>query len=159
MRIAIPILISLVLVSCHKVKRPPKPDNLISKKEMVNIILDVSLLRSAEGTNKTKVEKEGYTIENYVYERHNIDSLQFALSNDYYSYDLETYEDIYKQVEDSLTSLKAHYESKRDSVMEGRKNKKKKDTLSAPRQRMFRDSLQETVDSLDIPLEVMPQID
>lgn len=158
MRIAVVgIVIVLVLVSCHKVKKPPKPDNLIPKNEMVNIILDLSLLRSAEGSNKAKTQTEGYTVETYVYKRHNIDSLQFALSNDYYTYDLETYQDIYKQVEDSLTSLKEFYTQKRDSIMERRK-KSKKDSVVVPKQKTFKDSLWKSADSLIEPPQVTPEI-
>lgn len=158
MRIVVGILITLILVSCHKVKKPPKPDNLISKKEMVNILLDISLLRSAEGANKIKIQNEGYTVESYVYKRHNIDSAQFALSNNYYSYDLDTYKDIYKQVEDSLTSLKEFYEFERDSMMEGR-GKKKNDSVVLPKRRVFKDSLRNRRDSLIIDPNVIPQID
>lgn len=158
MRIVVGILITLILVSCHKVKKPPKPDNLISKKEMVNILLDISLLRSAEGANKIKIQNEGYTVESYVYKRHNIDSAQFALSNNYYSYNLDTYKDIYKQVEDSLTSLKEFYEFERDSMMEGR-GKKKNDSVALPKRRAFKDSLRNRRDSLIIDPNVIPQID
>ena len=158
MRIVVGIISTLILVSCHKVKTPPKPDNLISKKEMVNILVDISLLRSAEGANKIKIQNEGYTVESYVYKRHNIDSAQFTLSNNYYSYDLETYKDIYQKVEDSLTSLKEFYEFKRDSMMEGR-GKKKNDSVILPRKKMFRDNLQKKRDSIIIGPNVIPQID
>lgn len=158
MRIVVGIFITLVLVSCHKVKKPPKPDNLIPEKEMVNILVDISLLRSAEGANKTKIERKGYNIESYVYERHNIDSVQFTLSNEYYSYDLDTYQSIYQEVEDSLISLKEFYQNKRDSIMEGRKSKKK-DSVVVPRQRMFKDSLREKRESLTRNPKVIPQID
>ena len=105
------------------------------------------------------MEQEGYTVESYVYKRHKIDSTQFALSNDYYSYDLETYNEIYKQVEDSLTKLKEFYEYKRDSIMGGRKKEKKKDSVTTRPQRMFKDSLRQKRDSLILDSGVIPQID
>ena len=124
MRIILGLITLVFLVSCSEVKKPPKPDNLISKKEMINIILDVSLIRASEGSYKTKLKQEGFSIESYVYKRHDIDSAQFAMSNEYYSYDLDTYQDIYKKVEDSLNLLKTYYEEKRDSLTEERKKKR-----------------------------------
>lgn len=143
------IVIILFLVSCAKVKRPPKPDNLIPKGKMVNIILDISLLRSSEGSNRVKLKKEGYNAESYIYKKHNIDSLQFVKSNEYYSYDLDAYKDIYQKVEDSLEALKVFYEGKRDSIMEGRREKSdsispKKEELPEVRER----KLKEVKDSL-----------
>ncbi len=59
---------------------------------------DVFLLNAAKGINKKILEKNGISPQEYVYKKHNIDSLQFALSNNYYSYDTKTYEKIMENV-------------------------------------------------------------
>ena len=120
------VVMVIALLSCNNVKKPKKPDNLISQKDMVNILLDISLLKSSEGVSKAKLENNGYTSESYIFKRHNIDSVQFALSNEYYSYDLNTYLEIYQKVEDSLKKLKTYYEEKKQDEIQ---DKKRKDSI------------------------------
>src|SRR5210317_1095718 len=96
----------LIVVSCNRLKGPDKPKNLISKKEMVNILIDAKLVNSASSVNKNIMRDSGVVISNYVFKKHNIDSLQFVQSNDYYAFHLKDYEYIYNQVSDSLENLK-----------------------------------------------------
>ncbi|WP_370477733.1 DUF4296 domain-containing protein [Tamlana flava] len=100
------IVLVLMVVACKKVKGPDKPKNLISKKEMVNILIDAKLVSSASAMNKRIMRDSGMVIKNYVFVKYNIDSLQFAQSNDYYAFHIKDYEDIYTEVEDSLERLK-----------------------------------------------------
>ncbi|TYB79017.1 DUF4296 domain-containing protein [Bizionia myxarmorum] len=101
----------LVLMGCSQFGGPKKPKNLISKNDMVSILVDLSLLSSAKGVNKMVLENNGISPEDYVYKTHNIDSLQFLNSNSYYSYNTEDYEVILKRVEDSLNALKTKYKA------------------------------------------------
>ena len=105
------ILLILIVISCknNTIDKPKKPDNLISKEKMVAIIYDISLINSAKGVNKKLIENKGIVPEDYIYKRHDIDSLQFALSNEYYSYSLETYENIYNSVKIKLEEDKKHF--------------------------------------------------
>ncbi|MFD2822846.1 DUF4296 domain-containing protein [Lacinutrix iliipiscaria] len=109
MRSLINICFVLLLVSCYDIKKPKKPDNLIAKDKMVNVIIDLSLFNSAKGINKRILEDKGINLEQYVYEQHDIDSLQFAESNNYYAHHIDDYEAIYKEVKDSLSQLKDKY--------------------------------------------------
>jgi len=109
MRSFIYICFVLLLVSCYDIKKPKKPDDLIAKDKMVNIIIDMSLFNSAKGINKRTLENKGINLEQFIYEKHNIDSLQFATSNNFYAYNVVEYEAIYERVKDSLTQLKDDY--------------------------------------------------
>jgi len=100
------ISITLLLVSCYDIRKPKTPGDLIPKDKMVNIIIDMSLLNSAKGINKRTLENKGINLEQFIYDKHKIDSLQFATSNNFYAYNVEEYEAIYKRVQDSLTELK-----------------------------------------------------
>jgi len=131
MRAFLSIILVLFLVACSGVDKPSKPKNLIPKDKMVHVLIDVSLLSSARGVNKNKLEKEGFTTENYIYKKHNIDSIQFAESSAYYAYDTKVNTDIYKRVEDSLNKLKEFYDKKLED--ERRIKTKKKDSLVTPR--------------------------
>ena len=121
------ILIGILVIGCGNSDRPSKPKNLISKDKMSEIIYDVFLLNAAKGINKRILEKNGILPQDYVYKKYNIDSLQFAVSNDYYSYDTETYEAIMRKVK-----LKIEFEKKlNDSINE--KEEKTKDSLRSQR--------------------------
>lgn len=105
------ILFSAIIlhVSCSDTRAPKKPENLLSKDRMVGVIVDISLLNAAKGINKRTIEDNGLYPLDYVYKKHQIDSLQFAQSNSYYSYFINDYEAIYTRAKDSLEQLKSIY--------------------------------------------------
>lgn len=109
---------------------PDKPKNLISKKDMVNILIDARLIGSASIANKQKMQSEGIKLDSYVFEKYGIDSLQFALSNAYYAYHLKDYEAIYNKVNDSFESLKKTLKVQKDKEERAIK-KREKDSINA----------------------------
>ncbi len=122
------IIIILTITSCN-LGAPKKPKNLISKAKMVNILIDARLIGSATFINKGIMQQNGIKLESYVFEKHGIDSLQFALSNEYYAYYIKDYEEIYDRVTDSLEKLKVTF--KEQELKEKReKEKREKDSLS-----------------------------
>ena len=129
------VLVALV-ISCknNNIEKPKKPDNLISKDKMVEIIYDISLINSAKGSNKIIIENEGIIPEEYIYKKHNIDSVQFALSNEYYAYNLKTYEAIYYNVKEKLEEDKNKFQAIIDA------EQKIKDSINKKTRREF-DSL------------------
>lgn len=104
-RLSIFIGIILVATSCYQYNKPEKPKDLITKDQMVNILIDVKLLTSANGKNKKILEDSKLHPEAYVYKKYNIDSSRFANSNNYYSYYAEEYNEIYSKIKDSLGTL------------------------------------------------------
>lgn len=140
MRYLVGILLCVIVFSCNKVKKPAKPENLISKDKMVAILVDLTIYNSAKGSNKRLIDNNGVSIDSYIYKKHNIDSIQFKESNDYYTYDVKTYTSIYEKVEDSLTKLKEKYTEERDektgrkqmidSIKRENKRKKKPEKLN-----------------------------
>lgn len=130
------LVLVILLISCgNKGKQAPKkPDNLISKSKMADIIYDMSLLSAAKGVNRKLMEQQGVHPEDYVYTKYSIDSTQFTQSNAYYSFDLETYVDIYKRVNAKLEKDKKLY------VEQVRIENIERDSLNKE-QRIIRDSL------------------
>jgi len=106
-------LLIVLIISCknNSIDKPKKPDNLIPKDSMVEILYDISLISSAKGVNKKLLENKGIVPEDYIFKKHNIDSLQFALSNEYYAFNLDTYEDIYNSVKLKLEEDKKHFQT------------------------------------------------
>ena len=77
-QICVILLLPLMVISCYKLKNPKKPDNLISEDKMVNILIDIRLMSSATGTNKRTLDNHISDKEDYIYNKYDIDSLQFA---------------------------------------------------------------------------------
>jgi hypothetical protein len=131
------ILVLFLFLSCknNKVSQPEKPDNLLSEKEMVDIIYDMSIVSAAKGVNKKLLEREGIEPESYVYMLHNIDSVQFAESSNYYTYDLKVYERIFAKVKKRLQNDKVKFDTlvkqekrRNDSISKTRKETRKAKT-------------------------------
>jgi hypothetical protein len=135
--VVIIVLIGLV-VACDGSDRIKKPDNLISKEKMSNILYDLYIINAAKGVNRKLLEKNGFVPETYLLTKYDIDSIQFASSNSYYAFNTEVYQDIVEKVKARLEKEKKAYEeirkkekdsvkAKRDSLMES--GKKKKDSI------------------------------
>jgi hypothetical protein len=135
------IILVILFVSCagEGKKRVKKPDNLISKDKMVEVIYDMSLISAAKGVNRKLMEQKGVHPEKYIYEKHGIDSVQFALSNEYYAFDLDAYEEIYKEVKLKLAKSKRAYsdlvqveQRQKDSLIKS--NRKNRDSIKRNRE-------------------------
>lgn len=121
------MVVFLILGSCYKVEKPNKPDKLISEDNMVIILVDMAIMSSAKGVNKSKIEKNGIVPDEYIYKKNNIDSITFALSNAYYAYDIKKYDAIYKRVKDSLTLVRVKYKA---MDVKEKKEKEVKDSIN-----------------------------
>ena len=118
----------LVVVSCG-FGGPKKPKNLISKKNMVHILIDAKLLSTATFEHRNELERKGLRFNRYIFVKYGIDSLQFAESNNYYAYHIKDYEEIYANVTDSLERLKVAL--KEIELKEEKKKKKETDSINA----------------------------
>lgn len=127
------IFFLVVIVSCKKNGEinPEKPENLLSEKQMVDVLYEMALVTSSKSTNRSILEKNNVDPEGFIYKKHNIDSLQFAESNMYYSHDLDIYESIYQKVKSRLDKDKELYQDEvdqerkqSDSLREARRNNK-----------------------------------
>lgn len=117
------IVMALVIVSCDRTEKPPVPDNLISKDKMVEVLYDVYILNAAKGSTKSVLEKNGIFPEDFVFEKHNIDSLQFAKSNEYYGFYVEEYESILSRLEQKVSTNREKYQSLIDQKAKDKKRK------------------------------------
>ena len=97
MKKIISILVLLIIISCVE-KGMEKPENLISKDKMVDLLFDMHIANKTR--NIKNLEKEKNT--NYyaiISEKHKIDSTRFKESHAYYMYYIAEYEAIYKKLE------------------------------------------------------------
>lgn len=126
-RICLIVFIFGLCFACHKIEKPEKPDNLIAKNKMVDILFDVFVFNAAKGTDKRILENNNVTPDVYIYDKHQIDSLQFVKSNEYYAYDIKVYEDMINEVEAKLKAKKEVYQE--ELKLEEERRKKRIDSI------------------------------
>ncbi|WP_052172490.1 DUF4296 domain-containing protein [Psychroserpens jangbogonensis] len=143
-RISLLIFILGLCIACNHIEKPKKPKNLIAKNKMVNILFDVFIFNAAKGADKRKLENNNVTPTVYIYEKYQIDSLQFVKSNEYYAYDIKAYESMINKVEERIKTKKAKYQKEIDLKEEQKKKrldsiKKLGDTLKTEKKpRVFK---------------------
>ncbi|HEY0091784.1 MAG TPA: DUF4296 domain-containing protein [Flavobacterium sp.] len=115
MRKVLSILFLLLAFGCDPTNE--KPDNLIGKEKMVDILYDLALLDAIKSQRPIYLEENGINPRNYVYKKYKIDSIQFVKSNQYYSSDFVEYKQIYDEVAKRLESnkLKADPKARADA--------------------------------------------
>ena len=152
MRIRILFFVVFAMLSaCQEtnIEKPERPDNLLSENKMVEVLYDMALVSSAKGINKRLLENKGIKPDSFIYKKHNIDSVQFAKSNAYYSYDIKTYQTIYNRVKRRLEADKKTFNAviqeekrKRDSTL--RANRKRDSITKAKRLNKAKESINAT---------------
>ena len=120
-----------VLFSCQDVKKPVKPADLILKEKMIDILSDVYISNAARNVNNKLIREKDLQLDSLIYAKYEIDSLQFAKSNEFYSADLLTYSNLLTEVQTRLKSLKIEKDSlykiakKEDSILKAKEKKPK----------------------------------
>jgi len=128
-------LLSVLFVfttSCQDVKKTEKPENLIAKDMMVDILTEVYLSNAARSVNNKRLKEYNIRLDSVIYNKYHIDSLQFVESNAYYSSNLKTYAKIITSVEERLNILQIE----KDSIYEiVKKEKEKEDSIKAKKKK------------------------
>jgi len=112
-------VVLLLLASCGE-ELITKPDNLIPKDKMVEIIQEMAVMNVAKSTNADVLRENNIDPTDFVLKKFGVDSLQFVESDRYYVSKPGEYQDIYETVEKRLQAKgKAMGETKRvrDSLM------------------------------------------
>ena len=128
------------LVSCQDVQKPEKPANLISQEIMVDILTDVYISNAARNVNNKLLRNLNIKLDSVIYSKYRVDSLQFALSNNYYSSNLDIYRNLLVKAQEKLMLLQTEKDSmyraatKQDSIInslkrEAVKNARKKGSI------------------------------
>ena len=139
----------ILLISCQDIIKVTPPENLIERDKMENIIYDIALMNAARGFNVQQLKRNDVSPDRYVFEKHSIDSLQYAQSTVYYAADSEDYKTMYQNVQKRVEALhkelreeEAVFQKRKDSIrtaeIKARRKldsikKAKGDTLNAPK--------------------------
>ncbi len=109
--VSVIVVLCLLVIACNGNGKPKKPDNLISKDKMYEVLYDLYVINAAKCVNRKLLEASGFMPETYVLTKHNIDSLQFVDSNMYYAFDPDVYEAIVAKVKVRLEKEKVEFEA------------------------------------------------
>lgn len=123
-------IFALLFVSCQNVEEVKEPENLIPEAKMVEVLTDLSILNSARNYNKRILEETGLKPDAYLYEKHGIDSLQLAKSNEYYAKNYERLESIYKRVKVNLEKMQVDLEKLQEEETRIKDSIKRADSIS-----------------------------
>lgn len=132
MKKAILILVGLLFLACGE-KVVEEPENLIPKEKMTDILYDLAILNATKSSFSSVFEKTGIDIMEFLYEKYDIDSIQFAESDLYYaSVPLEyqsIYEDIDARIERRKEAMEKATTRRNDSIREAQN--KRRDSIQA----------------------------
>lgn len=143
-RISIIIVLGVFVLACDGSQRPKKPNDLMSKSQMTDFLYDLYVINAAKGVNKSALEKSGFNPESYIYEKHNIDSVRFANSNTYYTFDPEAYKAIIDEVKERLESEKLMFEDLKEKETDSMN--RRKDSIKK-RAKAQKDSIKKILDT------------
>jgi hypothetical protein len=115
-------LIGLIFItSCQNVEEIKKPEKLLSKSEMKDLIYDMVLLDAAAGVNEKRLEGLDINMLDFLSKKYEIDSNQLKQNILYYNLRFNDNLDIYEKAKDSISRLERAY----DSISKARDSLKK----------------------------------
>jgi len=100
------LTILVCLTSCSE-KLLEKPENLIARDKMVEVLKDLAKVNAAKTTNAAILRDNDIDPMAYIFVKHSIDSMQFVESDKYYASLPVEYGRIYKDVESILEKEQA----------------------------------------------------
>ncbi len=109
------IVIILFLISCKGKTNYEKPEDLIPKDQMIDLLTDIHLASGASSVNNKYSEKSNKYMF-LVFDKYKIDSTRFASSNLYYTSNVDEYKKIYDEVEKKLNNIRKEYDVEPDSI-------------------------------------------
>lgn len=105
------LLFLMVILSCQTTDKIKKPSNLLSKDQMVAILSDIAVLKSANDVNSNRLSKYIESPFDYVTEKYQVDSLTIAQNIEYYNFQFNDNLSIYKRIEENIKERKQKIDS------------------------------------------------
>ena len=119
-----------------------KPEDLIPKDKMINILKDMTILNSARSTSVTVFHDYKIEPTTFLFSKYGVDSLQFVTSDNYYASLPNEYEAMYAEIEKQLDSEKEQMtEAKRIKDSLELESNLKKNKIKKVKPKRFKDSL------------------
>lgn len=90
------LVLVILIISC-KEKPVSKPNQMIDKETMANILYDIALLQ-ASVSFKPNVVNENVEVDQYIYEKYGIDSITLHQNQRFYASDVEAFKKMYADI-------------------------------------------------------------
>lgn len=100
MRKKVILLAFLIWLGCAPQNSVEPPEQLISPEKMEDVLYDLSLIKALKNTNFQTEESKSILTPDYLFKKHNIDSLQWEENLRYYSKNPKQFLLIYKKVQE-----------------------------------------------------------
>ncbi|MCX2718218.1 DUF4296 domain-containing protein [Lentiprolixibacter aurantiacus] len=107
------LVVFLILFGACNEKVIEKPEDLIAREKMVDILFDLALINAGKAIDPNVMEENQIEPMSYVYARHGIDSAQFVKSDLYYAAIPSEYEVIYTLLEERLEAERLRLDEER----------------------------------------------
>jgi hypothetical protein len=142
MKKRISLVAILTLLGC-KDDLVKKPDVIIEKSKMMDIMYDLALLEAIKYQNPAVLDSNQIRPKQYIYKKYKIDSLQLAQNNVYYAADYKSYKVMFEEVVKRIANEKKRanatvkLEQKKNNIRMAKLKKKKqlakkaKDSIAA----------------------------
>lgn len=104
------VILLIISIGCNKLA-VEKPERLIDKEVMVDIMYDLALLNVVKYQYAETAEKYEKIDLKYVYKKYKIDSAQFVQSNSYYAADYKGYKVMYDEIALKIENNKTLFDS------------------------------------------------
>ncbi len=110
------LILGIVMVTSCVERIIEKPDDLIPREKMTQLLYDLAILNAAKSTNSAVLEEHFDSPTYFLFEQYGVDSLQFVKSDLFYASQPLVYESIYKEVAAKLDKEKNKIEEARKKV-------------------------------------------
>ncbi len=137
------LILSVFFGACTSNTIIKKPENLIPKEQMVDLLTDIFIANGGDNIKNINLQRSTNYFP-FVFEKYKIDSTRFRESNYYYTSRIDDYDEILEKVDKRLKALKEQYDKEiklADSIKRVRK-----DSIKTSKNAIFRES--KKIDSL-----------
>lgn len=100
-----------VLIGCQQ-EVVKKPDNLIEKEVMIDILYDLSLLEAINYQSASPLKTNKITPYQFIKFKYQVDSTRFVKNNMYYASDYKVYQKMFEQLNARLDKNKSLLDAK-----------------------------------------------
>ncbi len=110
-------LIIILLYACGQ-SVVPKPERLLSEKEMENLMYDLAIIDAIRNVDRQLLDSLNVSPSEFIYQKHDIDSLSMVENMIYYASFPKKYDKIVKNVE-------ARLKEEREKLLKSQEKKEK----------------------------------
>ncbi|WP_409417557.1 DUF4296 domain-containing protein [Flavobacterium sp. PS2] len=142
-KIVIIISVLMFVVGCKK-ELVAKPERLVERDKMIDIMYDLSLLEAIKYQNPMSLDSSDTNPTRFILKKYKVDSLQFVKSNMYYAANYNDYKDMFDEISARIEKNKKKVDSlikieeKKKKLLEKNGKAVKKDTIKKPKEELIK---------------------